>query len=62
MVGYGRLVFDIFRVATHLVPGTASSQLATKVIKPINMAGRSSMHILTAKKIANPANSWFALH
>ena len=61
--GYARPVFEVVSAAST-TPGAASSATPqpSKVIKPMNIAARNSMHIFSSRKMDIPANGWFALH
>lgn len=60
--GYARPVFEVISATATPAAAASSSLQASKVIKPINMTGRSSMHLFTSRNIDMPANGWFALH
>ena len=53
--GYARPVFEVMCTSAQSGSGSSGSAQATKVIKPINMSGRNSIHIFTSKKLDIPA-------
>ena len=59
--GCVRPVFEVI-VAGGSAGNAPQQQQPTKVIKPMNIAGRNRMHMFTSKKIDIPANGWFAMN